>query len=144
MRARQKSLLKGLSVRSLWAKPGLPILVQRHTFTPSSHGSEGLRHPQTKPQGGEQRTKVRHGEEPHRLVSLTFPAKMKNAQTRTAEGNQVEFVVTTHFSGLPSVNNSSVGLITLWAFRNHNFSVSQDLFACMRKGSLRSANKEDF
>ena len=46
---------------------------EKHMFiTLSSHVSESLRNPQTKPQGGEQRREVRQGEEPHWLVGSDF------------------------------------------------------------------------
>lgn len=56
------------------AKPGLLILVRRNTclLLLSSHVSESLRNPQTKPQGGEQRREARQGEEPHWLVGSDF------------------------------------------------------------------------
>lgn len=72
-------------------------------------------------------------------LALTIPDKMeKKHKPRTREGNQMEFIHLPAFSEHFGEADKPLGL--------SETTTSQCLktFAYMRKGSLRSANKEDF
>lgn len=92
-------------------------------FTLFSHVSEVLRNPQTKLEGGEQRRKVRQGEESHWLVGSGF-SRQDRKSTNQDERGKPNGVYCYNPRLLPASGEFFGGLISLWALRNHNFSVS--------------------